>query len=74
MDFLVFFSLISFQLSIVAVVAIVFGQNKIAEKALGSLTSVLEKGMHHINSLSNKQPEASEQEIPQLSTPQKILQ
>ena len=45
MDVFVFFSLITFQVTILSIVAIVFGQSKIAEKALGSLTSVLEKGM-----------------------------
>lgn len=39
----IFFSLITFQVTILSIVAIVFGQNKIAEKAMGSLTSVLER-------------------------------
>jgi hypothetical protein len=43
-DIFVFFSLITFQVTILSIVAIVFGQNKIAERAIGSLASVLEKG------------------------------
>ena len=41
MDAFVFFALITFQITVLSIVAIVFGQNKIAEKAITGLVGVL---------------------------------
>ena len=41
MDAFTFLTLIIFNVTIIAIVAIVFGQNKIAEKAITGLTGIL---------------------------------
>ena len=41
MDVLIFLTVITFQVTLLAIVAIVFGQSKIAEQAIKGLTGIL---------------------------------
>ena len=41
MDVLIFLTVVTFQVTLLAIVAIVFGQSKIAEQAIGGLTNIL---------------------------------
>ena len=47
MDVFIFLTIVTFQITLLAIVAIVFGQSRIAEQAISSLTGVLKN-------LSNK--------------------